>query len=297
MADANSKVPELLIKNCGPAFFRLVWWNHIDPKKRANFSSDLGDVLAASIVRTYEDDSGDSLPKGMRGLAGDLVLAVIEASIGDLGKLLPKFDDVTFERLAKRFVKGRRESPFHEAFASQYEDWTSRIANLSSDLIASLERIHEEYLIWLKTHPDDLAKVHWLAFERLTAEILASHDFEVTLTGQVKNKSSDIIAVDSNALGIKTKYLVECKRHAETNRVGINIVNAVLGAKDRAHTDHALLVTTSTFTRGVLKEASRLSDLRLHLRDGAKVKEWLVDYEFNGNGLWLPQDWELDSHK
>ena len=176
----------------------------------------------------------------------------------------------------------------------QFDNWTSQIACLSSSLISSLDTISEEYVIWLKSHPDDLDKIHWQAFERLTGEVLASHGFAVQFTGQVKNKSSDILAIESNTLGVDTKYLVECKRYSKTNKVDLTIVNAVLGAKSRANVDHALLITTSAFTRSVIKEKAKLVDLRLHLRDGEQVKEWLKEYEFKENGLWLPDNWDID---
>ena len=290
----RNNLAELFAEHAGPALFRLLWWNHIDPQKRASVLVDFLDVFSGALVRVFEEQSGITASAPERLLFRDILRARIEQSFGDFNKLLPGFEDSTFERVADKIVADRHASQFNELFARQFDVWTSRIANLSHSVVSSLQEINEEYIIWLKTHPDQLDTIDWRAFERLTGEILASHGFAVQLTGQVRNRSSDILAIQSNALGVETKYLIECKRHSRTNKVDMSIVNAVLGAKSRANVDHAILVTTSSFTRNVTQEAARLCDLRLHLRDGAQFKEWLSDYELKEDGLWLPHGWQLD---
>ena len=89
--------------------------------------------------------------------------------------------------------------------------------------------------------------------------------------------------------------MVECKRYRDEKRVDLSIVNGVLGAKERAGADHALLVTTTHFTKHVRKLEESLRDLRLHLRDGDDVRSWLSSYEPTKHGsLWLDPAWDLD---
>jgi hypothetical protein len=62
---------------------------------------------------------------------------------------------------------------------------------------------------------------------------------------------------------------------------------------DTGADDHAMLVTTSSFTQGVARERASLADLRLHLADGEEFKEWLGKYELNDDGFWLPDGWQM----
>jgi hypothetical protein len=74
----------------------------------------------------------------------------------------------------------------------------------------------------------------------------------------------------------------------------LDIVNSVVGAAKRAKVDHALLVTTSHFTRDVLQLEADWSDLRLHLKDGDEVIQWLKEYKpREDGGLYLAPGWDL----
>lgn len=178
------------------------------------------------------------------------------------------------------------------------ERWRARLAPLQPGLVESVHKVSEEYLAWLTAHPRALDRIAWQAFEELVAEIMASEGFQVDITARCRSRSADIIAIRTDAFGVETKYLIECKRYVGSNRIGLETVNAVLGAKTRARADHAMLVTTSSFTRDVEKLRAEFRELRLHLRDGARVREWLGAYEpREDGGLWLPRGWDAPQGK
>jgi restriction endonuclease Mrr len=95
--------------------------------------------------------------------------------------------------------------------------------------------------------------------------------------------------------------IVECKRFRKDRRVGLDIVNAVLGSRVRQSADAAFLVTTSSFTQTVEKEREHLQRLNLELRDGEQLYEWLSFRYNNGarqlgkprdpESLWIPTGW------
>ena len=219
-------------------------------------------------------------------------------------------DDTAFVRLLGSLEdygkgsKGRRppdkaEQVFFEAFgpymATAAADWRRRVQPLTPELISTVRQVRVELIEWLARHPTTISSVAWDAFEKIIAELLASKGFEVELTARTPNASADIIAIRRDKLGIETRYLVECKRFHDKRRVGLSIVNGVLGAKKRAGVDHALLVTTSDFTRPVRSLKESLRDHRLHLRDGDQVRSWLASYEpTKHGGLWLDAGWDLD---
>jgi|GEM_PF-1738725 len=185
---------------------------------------------------------------------------------------------------------------FAPYMAAAAADWLRRVKPLTPELISTVRQVRVELIEWLARHPTAISSVAWDAFEKIIAELLASKGFEVELTARTPNASADIIAIRRDKLGVKTRYLVECKRFHDKRRVGLSIVNGVLGAKKRAGVDHALLVTTSDFTRPVRTLEESLRDHRLHLRDGDNVRDWLASYEpTKHGGLWLDTGWNLDT--
>jgi HJR/Mrr/RecB family endonuclease len=174
-----------------------------------------------------------------------------------------------------------------------WTDWKTRVAPLSNEFINAVREISGEFLLWLGLHPEALDRVSWEAFEKIIAEVFASHGFEVELTGRARGDSADIMAIRRDELGIATKYLIEIKRYKRSRRVGLAIVNGVIGAARRADAHHALLVTSSSFTHDVLQKRSEFEAINLHLRDGEAVREWLRDYTpRKDGGLWLLRKWD-----
>lgn len=168
-----------------------------------------------------------------------------------------------------------------------------RIARFSPALISSIKEISAEFIIWLKYHPDALEQIAWEAFEKLVAEIFSSKGFQVALTGRVRNQSADILAIRTDEFGVHTKYLIECKRYKSSNHIGFDIVNGVIGAARRADVDQAFLVTSSFFSGDVKGREQELRELRLHIRDGDAVRDWLRNYEVRKDyGIWLSDDWD-----
>lgn len=197
---------------------------------------------------------------------------------------------------------------FEQLFDGVFETYTilrdawselrPRVIRLTPKLISSIKDINSEYVAWLSRHTDVLDRVAWEAFEQIVAEILASRGFTVDLTGRVRNRSADILAIRTDELGVETRYLIECKRFSRSRKVGLDIVNGVIGSCRRADADHALLVTSSSFSSEVKREEARLRESRIHLRDSGDVIRWLHEYTPNSTyGLWLPDGWNQELTK
>lgn len=182
-----------------------------------------------------------------------------------------------------------------QGFIRAWRTWKPRIIRLTPHFVRSIKDVYQEYVAWLKKHPEVLDKIAWEAFEKLVAEIFVSRGFHVDITGRLRNRSSDIIAIRSDAFGVETRYLIECKRYERSRHIGLEIVNGVIGAARRADVDHAFLVTSSYFTRDVKTRTAEFEQLRLHLRDGDDVRQWLKDYTVRAEGgLWLSPGWDED---
>jgi len=75
----------------------------------------------------------------------------------------------------------------------------------------------------IQRDPQRLFSISPRAFEEIIAELFASRGYEVELTQQTRDGGRDIIAVGSS-MGIRNRYLIECKRYAPGHNVSIAAV-------------------------------------------------------------------------
>jgi restriction endonuclease Mrr len=110
-------------------------------------------------------------------------------------------------------------------------------------------------------------------FEEIVAELFRKEGFDVELTQATRDGGADIIAL-SRRMNIRQKMIIECKRYKPENRVGIAVVQRLLGVKTHMNANMAVVVTTSSFSREALAVArERFWDL--DLKAYADVVGWL----------------------
>ena len=125
--------------------------------------------------------------------------------------------------------------------------------------------------------PGALYRVHPREFEQLVAHIFQRHGFTVELTKQTRDGGRDIIALKTDSLGIPIRLLVECKRHARTNKVGVQVVRALYGVHVHDGANKSIIVTTSSYTKAARdfvnqREATKQ---QIGLFDFEDLKRWL----------------------
>jgi len=134
----------------------------------------------------------------------------------------------------------------------------------------------------LKSSPDLVREITPREFEEVVAEIFRSKGFKVALTKRTRDGGKDIIAIHTDALGIKNKYFIECKRHAEDNTVGVDIVRALQGVKNtKDGPNKTIIATTSFFTSSAKKfvENEAVSKWDMTLADYDDIVKWLDEYK------------------
>jgi len=154
---------------------------------------------------------------------------------------------------------------------------------LPNQLTSIINVVNINLIEYLKKHPEALYEIKPSQFEELIAEIFASHGWEVQLTPPVKDGGYDIFAISKDIeLGVKTSWIIECKKYAAENKVGVGIVRALYGVKSNLKVANALLATTSYFTKGAKDfKASRYD---IELKSYADILEWINEYRPNPNG-------------
>ena len=110
-------------------------------------------------------------------------------------------------------------------------------------------------------------------FEELVSELLARQGYTVELTPASKDGGKDIYAAKRDDLGTFL-YLVECKKYALDNPVGVEIVRALHGTVQAERATAGILVTTSVFTRGA-RDFQRHLQHQLSLRDYIELHKWV----------------------
>lgn len=136
--------------------------------------------------------------------------------------------------------------------------------------------INEEVKKYLKNHPEKLYDLSPRKFEELVASILEDMGLEVTLTQATRDGGTDIIAMVKSSI-TSFLILVECKRYSPEHKVNVGIIREVAGVHSLKEPAKSIIVTTSTFTKDAIKEAS-LHKEKIELKDYLNLKEWLSKY-------------------
>jgi len=120
-------------------------------------------------------------------------------------------------------------------------------------------------------------------FEEIIAEIFRQQGFEVELTKRTRDGGKDVIAIHRNAMGIDTRYFIECKRFAPGNKVDIGIVRTLYGVHSAlSGANKSIIATTSSFTSEAIKFANEglRSKWEMDLKDINDVLGWISSYRY-----------------
>ena len=112
----------------------------------------------------------------------------------------------------------------------------------------AIEEVNKELLAYLNENPEYLYRLEPRAFEELIAELFRKEGFDVTVTQQSRDGGIDIVAKHQGLLG-DTQLIIECKRYAPDNKVGLAIVQRLHGVKNAMRATKGIVVTTSFFTQ------------------------------------------------
>src|SRR5205085_7140045 len=118
---------------------------------------------------------------------------------------------------------------------------------------------------YFKNHPDEMYKLNPRRFEELVAALLKDLGYSVELTAQSADGGVDIFATQKSGIG-EVLLIVDCKRYAPANHVGVEIVRALYGIGEQLRATMAMIATTSFFTKPA-QAFQRTVSHRLSLKD------------------------------
>ncbi len=103
------------------------------------------------------------------------------------------------------------------------------------------------------------------------ATLLQRSGWAVTPTGYTKDGGIDVVAVKTIEHNIPCEMLVQCKRYAGHRPVGVSVVREVVAVRLAHRFHHAMIATTSHFTKGAQLEAH---EWKLDLRNRNEILDW-----------------------
>lgn len=118
-----------------------------------------------------------------------------------------------------------------------------------------IPNVEQELVAHLLKHPNALYEISPRQFEELVASIFRNNGFSVELTPRTRDGGVDIIAVEHSAFTGNSVHLIECKRYSPANKVGIGVVQRLLGTVTQRRATKGILVTTSSFTQDAIRVA------------------------------------------
>ncbi len=143
----------------------------------------------------------------------------------------------------------------------------------SSDLDTDRSNDTDE---WKENLLSVIRLMHPSAFERLCQRILRELGFvEVTVTGHSGDGGIDGRGVFVMQEIIGFQMIFQCKKYAANRKVDASEVRNFRGSMT-GRTDKGLYITTSSFTREAIREATREGTFQIDLVDGERLAEILA---------------------
>ncbi len=161
---------------------------------------------------------------------------------------------------------------FHAEKLYQEERPQEKQKQTRADLIV----VDGELVKYFRSHPERMYDLNPRKFEELVALILQDMGYSVELTAEGTDGGVDIFATQKIGIG-QVLLIVDCKRYAPKNHVGVGIVRSLYGLGEMHRATKSMLATTSFFTRQAM-EFEREVRHRLSLRDYNHLLEWLDSY-------------------
>lgn len=153
---------------------------------------------------------------------------------------------------------------------------TSRVKEFDiTDLNAPIQGM----IKWLKMYPKDMYYVHPRTFELVVRDILNDYlGCELCLTKTTRDGGIDLIGFDS----VNGKFVVEVKRYAQHNRIGVKVVRQIAGVLLRENVQRGIIVSTSEFTHDAKKEAevfqrnNQLYPVNIDMLSMSQLLSWMA---------------------
>ena len=216
-------------------------------------------------------------------------LACAFVAVADSGR----YQSVTSDAINEIAKRSGQRTDHVLAFAAAWSEFGRRNHQLSKrrvdiewDGIVQLDRLFEgehipddptvyldqRYIDYLAKNGEEMTRMHWRNFERLTTEFFRRQGYEVDLGPGTKDGGIDVrVWTDKEAKAGPPIILIQCKRTKDN--VGIETVKAFWADVVFVRAQSGLIATTAAVTRDS-KAMCEVRQYPLTFAEGNKVKGW-----------------------
>ncbi len=192
-----------------------------------------------------------------------------------ISKPFPLFDNI----FSPGEIYKYKEWDFSETF-EEYDDVESQPENIletpTSVIVTEARRV-KGIISDIYLNNAKLLLANSRDFEKIIAELLFNKGFQVELTKQTRDNGYDILALKYIDNFSPIKYLVECKKYNEKNKVGVEIVRSFKEVISTEQANKGIIVTTSYFTIDAIKKQKETPFL-LDYKNKDDVISWVNEY-------------------
>ena len=132
--------------------------------------------------------------------------------------------------------------------------------------------LDQRYIDYLAKNSEEMSKIHWRNFERLTTEFFRRQGYEVDLGVGTKDGGVDVrVWTDQKSKSGPPLMLIQCKRYKGV--VGIETVKALWADVHFEGAERGLIATTSSVSR----DSKRMCDVRkwpMSFAEAEQVEQW-----------------------
>lgn len=154
------------------------------------------------------------------------------------------------------------------------EIWRPRVSPLKADAFLANSPSHLLLADRLLREGRLLSEMGWREFEKLIAELLQTHGWNVTVMQGTKDGGIDVLAERIDPVLGALKAIWQAKKYASDRKVQLSHLRELSAVVERARATKGVIVTTSTLTRGAIDWVQR-DTYRLDAKDGTYVEKWI----------------------
>jgi HJR/Mrr/RecB family endonuclease len=143
-------------------------------------------------------------------------------------------------------------------------------------LIFTFGHISNQLIHYIMENPQEIHSLTPRQFEELIAELFIKEGCNVELTQATRDGGKDLIVYRNDIFG-NQKYVVECKKYSQKNKVGINVIQRLYGVQMGESANKGYVITSSSFTQAA-KDYAIEHSFALDLKEYQDVTNWIKSH-------------------
>src|SRR4051812_36863665 len=243
------------------AAFYLLFYGSVENEKGHR---DAAEIVADRVERvaTLAREVGFYLGKCAESVAEDILLKgqsneaikraiEVRCAAKTSQETISRFLRADYNRLQQEAAKNQWTAlcPIPKGFFPSFASFNNPEGN--NDFFGNYSSANDKLTARISECPKRLYDISPREFEELIASVYQEFGFDVELTKRTRDGGFDVVAVRYKPEA--ERYLIECKRYSEDNKVDVSLVRQLAGVVTLEKATKGIFVTTSHFTKPAME--------------------------------------------